>query len=526
MKLKIDMLPSLPGLSWCAIISKTDQTITVLCGKWVETADGMFFEGAWNGLFGEYRFDDANVFFGSGGRLNGDRIIFSSPTHTLERIFVIKQDDHTFVSNSFSMLLSVSSNKPDLSYISYQADYDSVSLGLNACCSELPLDGGNRVRMYCYCNIAISKDLSIQVLEKKQDFPEFPGFRHYCDFLTETIKQISVNANAEKRARKYVLLATASSGYDSACIAALAKDAGCEELLTFEGGRTSQNIFGKQSFSEHINDSGEQIGKILGYKTIRCLDRNKNLEKRKKRFEIESFASGNLYYDPTVTVPEIIQQRILLTGHFGDVVWDKGTRNSERVDLAGGGLSGSSLYEARLRIGFIHAPVPYIAGVKLPDIRRISHSAEMADWVIGNNYDKPIARRILEEKGVPRHLFGQKKKALDVGLMGSYHNIRSKMTADSAEDFKEFYSAAKRHRNVFSLVYHDCITGVYAAPVLANKILRKLKLPKLFSGVHSFFHKHLFQYSRSGHAASFLFVWGLTRMKEKYDAALREFRKN
>jgi hypothetical protein len=33
----------------------------------------------------------------------------------------------------------------------------------------------------------------------------------------------------------------------------------------------------------------------------------------------------------------------------------------------------------------------------------------MIPWRLNNSYDRPIPRRIAEEAGVPRHLFGQKK---------------------------------------------------------------------------------------------------------------------
>jgi len=45
------------------------------------------------------------------------------------------------------------------------------------------------------------------------------------------------------------------------------------------------------------------------------------------------------------------------------------------------------------------------------DIVRITESSEMDSWRLGNTYDRPIPRRIAEEAGVPRHLFGQDKMA-------------------------------------------------------------------------------------------------------------------
>ena len=45
------------------------------------------------------------------------------------------------------------------------------------------------------------------------------------------------------------------------------------------------------------------------------------------------------------------------------------------------------------------------------DIVRITESPEMDPWRLGNAYDRPIPRRVAEEAGVPRHLFGQSKMA-------------------------------------------------------------------------------------------------------------------
>src|SRR2546427_8786426 len=35
-----------------------------------------------------------------------------------------------------------------------------------------------------------------------------------------------------------------------------------------------------------------------------------------------------------------------------------------------------------------------------------------APWRLGSDYDRPIPRRILEEAGIPRRLFGNRKKAV------------------------------------------------------------------------------------------------------------------
>src|SRR5690606_32543664 len=74
--------------------------------------------------------------------------------------------------------------------------------------------------------------------------------------------------------------------------------------------------------------------------------------------------------------------------------------------------SGLGLTEIRLEAGFIHAAIQFLYARSLPDLVAISNSLEMRPWRTFNDYDKPIVRRIVESEGVPRHLFGQRKKAV------------------------------------------------------------------------------------------------------------------
>src|SRR6202008_3849903 len=55
-----------------------------------------------------------------------------------------------------------------------------------------------------------------------------------------------------------------------------------------------------------------------------------------------------------------------------------------------------------LRLGALDLSVPAIAAVRARDIGRVSRAPEMRPWTLGGDYDRPIARRILEEAGVAR----------------------------------------------------------------------------------------------------------------------------
>jgi hypothetical protein len=107
-----------------------------------------------------------------------------------------------------------------------------------------------------------------------------------------------------------------------------------------------------------------------------------------------------------------VNGRILLTGFHGDKIWD--LHANPNAVLARGDISGSSLQEFRLNRNFIHIPVPMIGARRHAEITAISRKEEMLPYRLNNHYDRPIPRRLLEESGVSRELFGQEKKAASI----------------------------------------------------------------------------------------------------------------
>jgi hypothetical protein len=104
----------------------------------------------------------------------------------------------------------------------------------------------------------------------------------------------------------------------------------------------------------------------------------------------------------------------VFTGFQGDEVWD--TNSYERVYQDDGVVRGDPgalmLSEIRLKCGMINVAVPSLFARSIGDLARIASSREMAPWRISREYDRPIARRIVESAGVPRALFGVRKKAV------------------------------------------------------------------------------------------------------------------
>jgi hypothetical protein len=71
-----------------------------------------------------------------------------------------------------------------------------------------------------------------------------------------------------------------------------------------------------------------------------------------------------------------------------------------------GGYSGVNFH---LRLPALAVAVPAVGAGDPEQIGVLSRSAEMAQWSIGGDYDRPIPRRIVEEAGVPRQAFALHK---------------------------------------------------------------------------------------------------------------------
>ena len=76
-----------------------------------------------------------------------------------------------------------------------------------------------------------------------------------------------------------------------------------------------------------------------------------------------------------------------------------------------GDLGGHGMGELRLALGFVQLPLPFIGARQKADIVRITESSEMDPWRWETRTIDPFHRRIAEEAGVPRNLFGQSKMA-------------------------------------------------------------------------------------------------------------------
>jgi hypothetical protein len=201
---------------------------------------------------------------------------------------------------------------------------------------------------------------------------------------------------------------TLSQGYDTTAVSALAAKAGCSEAVTF---RQSNSRGGYQ------DDSGSKIAPYLGLRIVEYerTDYESLPQRRDHLFYIEPDGVDR----SLVLMEQQLAGSLLLTGRFGERLWNRepGARWGLPGDTGhpdfqlptGFRLGGCALGEFRMETGFIHFPLPCSGGLHARAIKAITDSRAMKPWSVGGGYDRPIARRVAEEAGVPRHLFGQVK---------------------------------------------------------------------------------------------------------------------
>ncbi|MFQ6029719.1 MAG: hypothetical protein ACE5Q6_19750, partial [Dehalococcoidia bacterium] len=256
-------------------------------------------------------------------------------------------------------------------------------------------------------------------------------------FLQQATNDFWANANDANRKVVFSPLSTLSSGYDSPAATVFAKSVGCKDVL----------ILRRYSLKSHPLDYGGPIAKQLGLQTIEH-DRWKYLE-MKGCPEAEFLATLPSGFESNwVSFEPDVPQKLLFTGYGGTLL----DRNADYgPDFARSDLSGLSISEFRMKTGFILLHLHFVGVPSYHSIRRISTSPEMDPWSVSDSYDRPIARRIVEEAGVDRHLFGQQKhgsvvrfslpgvaKEEEVYEPRSRGTLWGPLTAQTREEFSEY----------------------------------------------------------------------------------------
>lgn len=491
MNLNITKFEKLPRLAWLAEVKKHNKTINVFSGEWVDGRDRFFIEGAWDGEFEKGEFDKSVAFTGSGAILGQKEIKFVTPTNGMEAIYAIKFKDAYYFSNSISFLLEHLNLDLNYNYIDYESDFISIAEGILEYKKYIPLADNYKLEVYYFTNIIINENLELK-LEDKLPSPEFRNFTDYHQYLLNTLKQMNKNFNAQNRVKKFDPLVFVSNGYDSPTCAVLGKSIGCDKAIVFESKKSKI-------------DTGKPIAEKLGYKQIIEHDELEYLNTdRTEEFVANGEIGTSIYFS---VVEKELEGSFVLSGGHGDLIWGKDT--TPNTELIRDFFPGTARKEHRLRVGYQFLPVPFLAVQSHFSINRISNSEEMEKWTLNNDYDRPIARRIVETAGVPREMFGIEK---DGGVASSLRflnlmYLKKVMPKANFSEFKVFYKNNKNKRKKNLKYYYRSyryIIYILKIVLKSKGIIKDFKLPEK-------------KYTCSPWAPSFLFYWGVSKIRPRYN---------
>jgi hypothetical protein len=412
-------IDSLPPLAWLFTITKSGEA-TLVHGAGVEVFSNGFFEGCLASDGGEDFTKIAEV-FGSGMKVQDGRYAFITPAHTLESLFLYQHENGLSLSNSLSFLLEYHGVVLPWD-IRYGTKFASLVRGIDAYERELLRTAEGEVSRVVYDNVIVEPEGRHKLLRKPLP-PAFETYSEYVTYLGETLQQALADAKRGGRVMRYQPLATCSTGYDSAAVAALARTWGCRQAITLTHARGG------------AMDSGKAVAEMLGLEArefayAECAETSFQ--------EIAEFLATGMGGEDYCFQPfaPALRGRVLLTGHWGGDVWETYVPRigaaywSPNEVFHGPSLCGMSLQEFRLSHDFIHIPVPVIGARRHTDVWRISNAPEMEPYRLHNDYDRPIPRRILEESGIPRAMFGQRKKAASILLFSNPHLLSGKARAE------------------------------------------------------------------------------------------------
>lgn len=388
-----------PCQAWVATFEHGRPEIRVFHGQRVEVRESWFCEAAWAGDFAAGGFDRTDIVAGTGCRLRDGRAIFVPPGTLVDRLHWLEQGGRVWISNSFAGLLAAVDGRIERSDPHPSRGMRSIKYrGLDDCQKEWPTNRG-LLRLTYFHNLVWDGE-GLATEEKAFAERRFPDFASYAGLMEESMAALAANIGHVERAHPLRFLGSLSSGYDGPTVTALASRHGCDEAICITEDRQGQS------------DSGVPIAPHLG---VRAIELGPDDWRRLERPEIP-FIAGDAHADEVylAAAEKHLAGRLLLTGYFGDRAWGK-RRPPEHPPFYYGG-HGAALGEYRLGVGFLVCAPAYWGGRAARDIHAITTSEEMAPWDIPGPYSRPICRRILEERGVPRELFGQQKRAVAVLL--------------------------------------------------------------------------------------------------------------
>ncbi len=397
-------------MAWVARVDPASACVHVWAGERVEWGQTWLVEGVWEGLFSEHAFHTSDTFFGSGMVVRGQGVVFCASSALVDRLFVAQEEGGVCeVSNSLVALLAHRGALLDANH-DYHAESHAVLQGLGAYNRMFHvLDTQAVCWMQVYGENAVWENgvLHFETREKKR---AFQNYTTYAQHLAGVLEGVQRNAMDTHRRCSMGFYSTVSSGYDSAAVTAFVAKMPGLKVYTCAQSNTPVPHWVARRFS----DDGTPVAQALGL-GVRRLQPASLISAEDEMW----FLAGNcadhesIFHSLAKDVRESGDVGVLFSGYHGDKVWDKHLSEayvSRRV--LRGDASGLALGEVRLWAGFVHVAVPFIGAREVQGLVCVARSEAMKPFSVGTHYDRPIPRRVCEEAGVPRHVFGVRKKAV------------------------------------------------------------------------------------------------------------------
>lgn len=498
-------VPNLPKLSWLSILDFDSATLSVLHGTHVETGKDWLVEGVWDGDFESADFHRSPNFFGSGIRVQDGAVHFVPSSALIDRLIFCILGNQLLISNSVPLLMAFTGARLDPNHNYHHESYAIVDGVRRYDKTFVVLHPEIRCFQQQYEeNIVVrGRDISF---ESRTSALEIGSYAEYLRLLRNALQAIERNYTSSARRFAVSAYSAMSTGYDSPAVSVLAREIGVRTCFTSR--RSTSGIPVWLSPQAAIDDA-KPIASLVGIDTI-------YLDPRRSQV-----SEDELYFLATTTAPpEIIfhsmakyltqhcEVAMLFTGYHGDKVWDVHAAGKYLSDeLIRGDTSGLNLGEIRLLCGFFHVALPFMFAKSTKSIASISQSEEMSAWKLGTAYDRPIPRRIVEEAGVPRELFGVRKK----GAIFKYnYPLNSKLRSSFFQYVKEKYGISR--------------VAVYGVALAENAATGLVSLASRLWAVLSggAADPHPVVFSKKFDVARLMFLWAYASLSDRLSATLRE----
>ncbi len=474
---------TLPPLAWVARVRK--DVVEVDCGESVKCAPEGFFEGTWVGAPGIGAVIDSTSTFGTGMVARGEDLFAIPPGHTTALLFSWRDGDRVLIANTFVGLLAKGGLEllPDVDYTGLFAQ---TAHGLASNPTDLPTSRGP-AQFHLFDNQRVLPGGRLELSAKRRERP-------FSDFADYVARLDAALASAIGNAPSYPMVIALSRGYDSPTVATLAARHGLREALTFRESRPPR-------FTGDPTDSGEDIARKLGL-SVEFFDRTAYM-RRDDVPEAQFLATGYTGEEVTyVDMERVLRHKMMLTGGLAGWMWLK--NQNPQVNLERKDFSACSVTEFRLRLDMIDLPLPMFGMTQIASVNAISRSPEMRPWSVGGYYDKPIARRILEEAGFAHDDFATSKRA-STALMHVYGEAL--MAPTSVASIRAFAAAESR---AVDLSPRRRPTRLDRGLI---KLLRRVRLNAL---ARPLAQRQQMIVQHRPETGSLLFRWGVAQTRERY----------